>query len=76
MSLHVNIRDNINKAETWGKTGNFVDEIARVSIHFNEKVYVTEKLYNYDSFKFLIDIGSSLGLWLGLSVLGLYDILV
>ena len=76
MSLHVNIRDNINKAETWGGTGNFVDELGKVSIHFNEKVYVTEKLYNYDSFKFLIDIGSSLGLWLGLSVLGLYDILV
>ncbi len=75
MSSHVSIRDDIDIEETWGdnsKTRNH----GRVLIHFDENVYITEKLYNYDSFKFIIDIGSSLGLWLGLSVFGLYDILI
>ena len=73
MHLHVSIRDEINKAETW--EGNNQMPFA-VKIHFDKTVYITEKQFNYDLFKFIIDIGSSLGLWLGLSVLGLYDILV
>ena len=43
---------------------------------FNQKVLVTEKVPNYDVFKYIIDVGSSLGLWLGLSVLGLHDLVV
>ena len=43
---------------------------------FNQKVIVTEKVPNYDLFKYIIDVGSSLGLWLGLSVLGLHDLVV
>ena len=43
---------------------------------FNQKVLVTEKVPNYDMFKYIIDVGSSLGLWLGLSVLGLHDLVV
>ena len=46
------------------------------SITFNKKVIVTEKVPNYDMFKYIIDVGSSLGLWLGLSVLGLHDLVV
>ena len=45
-------------------------------ITFNQKVIVTEKVPNYDLFKYIIDVGSSLGLWLGLSVLGLHDLVV
>ncbi len=43
-------------------------------ISFDQHVYVTEKLANYSLFEFIVDVGSSLGLWLGLSVLGLYDL--
>ncbi len=75
MSSHVSIRVDIDIEETWGENSKSRNH-GRVIIHFDENVYVTEKLYNYDCFKFIIDIGSSLGLWLGLSVLGLYDILV
>ncbi len=42
----------------------------------NQKVIVTEKVPNYNMFKYIIDVGSSLGLWLGLSVLGLHDLVV
>ena len=43
---------------------------------FDQKVVVTEIVPNYGMFKYIIDVGSSLGLWLGLSVLGLHDLLV
>ena len=45
-------------------------------IEFNQKVAVTKRLPNYDMFKYIIDVGSSLGLWLGLSVLSLHDLVV
>ena len=47
----------------------------RAQIFFQKEVSVTEKIPNYDFFKFIIDTGSSLGLWLGLSILGLWDLL-
>ena len=45
-------------------------------ITFDQNVHVTEKIENYSLFQYIIDVGSSLGLWLGLSVLGLHDLLV
>ncbi len=46
------------------------------SITFDPKVLVTERVPNYSMFQYIIDVGSSLGLWLGLSVLGLHDLAV
>ena len=46
------------------------------SITFHPKVVVTERVPNYSMFQYIIDVGSSLGLWLGLSVLGLHDLAV
>ena len=51
-------------------------KITRVHIPFQKEVSVTEMIPDYDYFKFVIDIGSSLGLWLGLSILGLWDLLI
>ena len=42
-------------------------------IKFNQKVEVTDAVFNYSLFQYIIDVGSSLGLWLGLSMLGIYD---
>ena len=50
------------------------DEYTDVIISFNPQVKITEKQYNYGLFDFIIDVGSSVGLWLGISVLGLYDL--
>ena len=50
--------------------------VSQASVTFNQKVLVTEKVANYDMFKYIIDVGSSLGLWLGLSILGLHDLVV
>ena len=46
------------------------------TISLQQKVIVTEKVPNYNGFQFIIDVGSSLGLWLGLSILQLHDIIV
>ena len=46
----------------------------RVHLSFQTEVSVTEKIPDYNFFKLVIDIGSSLGLWLGLSILGLWDL--
>ncbi len=44
---------------------------SEIRIAFNQQVKVTEKIFNYGPFQFIIDVGSSVGLWLGLSVLGI-----
>ena len=56
--------------------GKFISKISngRAYIRFNQKVAVKERVYNYSFFQYIIDVGSSLGLWLGLSMLGIYDI--
>ena len=58
------VMDNENEDQSWA------------FISFNQKVVVTEKVPNYDMFQYIIDVGSSLGLWLGLSVFGLHDMVV
>ena len=41
---------------------------------FEEEVVHRQKYLAYGSYEFLIDVGSSLGLWLGLSVFGIVDL--
>ena len=50
------------------------DDFGAAYISFVQKVQVIEKVANYHMFDFIIDVGSSMGLWLGLSVFGLYDL--
>ena len=47
---------------------------AQVALLFKPEVEYLEIVYSYTLFNFIIDVGSSLGLWLGLSVLSLTDI--
>ena len=39
-------------------------------------VEVKKVMIAYDMFHFIVDAGSSLGLWLGLSALGIYDLII
>ena len=41
-------------------------------VHNNE-VPIHTYVYDYDIFNLIVDLGSSLGLWLGLSALSIYD---
>ena len=66
-NTYINLRD---------KEDSFDDEYNpfSLSLTFNTDVRLTRKILAYGPYEFLIDVGSSLGLWLGLSVLGLNDL--
>ena len=43
---------------------------------FQDKVTVLEEQSSYTGFHLIVDIGSSLGLWVGVSALGIFDLLI
>ena len=47
---------------------------AYLELRFKKTVKVEKKILSYTGFNFIIDVGSSLGLWLGLSALGITDL--
>ena len=47
---------------------------SEIYIAFNQQVKEVDEVFNYGLFQFTVDVGSSFGLWLGLSILGLYDL--
>ena len=55
-------------------TGTFPQNF--LGLFFEENIAVEEIALAYDSTALLVEIGSCLGLWLGLSVVGVYDLLV
>ena len=62
MSFDVNKIDSIS---------NRVDE-SLGAIEFKDEVKVFTDVYAYDMFSLVVDLGSSLGLWLGLSALSVF----
>ena len=48
----------------------------RIYLNFDENIKVKRIVLAYDFGTFLVEIGSALGLWLGLSVIGVFDVLV
>ena len=52
-------------------------EYAGAEIDFNDKkITINKDVLAYDSFSLIVDLGSSLGLWLGLSALSIFDSLL
>ena len=47
-----------------------------VGFSFKKTVIVERKVVVYSLFNFIVDVGSSLGLWLGLSALGITDLAI
>ena len=45
-------------------------------VNFDEKVQIHKRAYSYDAFSLTVELGSALGLWVGLSALGLLDIFI
>ena len=52
------------------------EEDPLVFMTFVEEVKVTQYLRSYGLFELVVDVGSSLGLWIGLSIVGLFDLLL
>ena len=46
---------------------------AHLNIRVDEEVAVLTDVYSYDLFNLVVDLGSALGLWLGLSALSFFD---
>ena len=49
---------------------------ASVTVKIKDEIIVHTDVYAYDIFSLVVDLGSSLGLWLGLSALSIFDTLV
>ena len=53
-----------------------IEGITIVTLRFDNQVRIEKKIVAYTLFNFIIDVGSSLGLWLGLSALGIFEIII
>ena len=47
-----------------------------VDIKFTDVINVDSETNGYDSFRLIIEVGSSLGLWLGLCIIALFDMMI
>ena len=47
-----------------------------IELHVASKLNIHRHIYNYDGFALTVEVGSSLGLWIGLSALGIVDIIL
>ena len=45
-------------------------------LKFNKEVKITKYVRTYGLFELVVDVGSSLGLWIGLSAVGLFDLVL
>ena len=52
------------------------NERAEIRFRFQQTVKIEKKVVVYTWFNFIVDVGSSLGLWLGLSALGITDMAI
>ena len=49
---------------------------SQIQIRFHPTVKVTESVSEYDEWALTVEIGSALGLWLGLSALQIFDLII
>ena len=66
----------INKVTLRAKNDMLISDSALLTLRFKKTIKVEKKVVHYNWFNFIIDVGSSLGLWLGLSALSCLDITI
>ena len=56
----------------------FIEErnVAFAYLTFVKQVKVTRYVRSYGLFELVVDVGSSLGLWIGLSIVGVFDLVL
>ena len=60
----------------WSNLGNDGPLANYIALDFTEHVKETRIMLGYDFFNFVVDVGSAIGLWIGLSVMGMFDVFV
>ena len=58
------------------RSDDFRTEIAETILSFSKEVKVTKHVRIYGLFELVVDVGSSLGLWIGLSIVGVFDLVL
>jgi hypothetical protein len=53
-----------------------VIQYAGLNLHIKDQVEVLKDVHSYDFFNLVVDLGSALGLWLGLSAMSIFDLIV
>ena len=53
-----------------------VEKNARINFEISKQVTVFKEIYSYDAFSLVVDLGSALGLWLGLSAVGILEFFI
>ena len=48
----------------------------QILIQFNPTIEIKQEMYSYDVFALVVELGSALGLWIGLSALSLVDLFI
>ena len=51
-------------------------QVSAIRIMFNPKIEISRHNLAYGPFDLLVEIGSALGLWTGLSAIGVFDLLL
>ena len=59
----------LNTIETVNGINSFI-------LHFDRDIKVSESISQYNGFDLTVEVGSALGLWLGLSAIGLFDYII
>ena len=65
----------ISKLKNWVRPRHSATQMA-INLNFRKYMKVTTHHKAYSLFDLIVDIGSSLGLWIGLSALGVFDLLI
>ena len=70
--LELKVNSRLNSKRRRGKGM----EYGKNALHFQRTVKVTRYIQAYGLFDLVVEVGSSLGLWIGLSGLGVYDLIL
>ena len=67
----------ISKLKNWEQLStDYSVKLTGINLNFRQSVKVTTHHKAYGLFDLIVDVGSSLGLWIGLSALGMFDLVI
>ena len=68
--------DKLSVTSKYLSTTETINGINSFNLHFDPTIRVSESISQYNGFDLTVEVGSALGLWLGLSAIGLFDYMI